>query len=71
MGEENMDDKTDALFLTFSVEEVGKIAVLIIKGVERKQAIRSMPRYTKKQHREFAAFFDELKAVIDPELKQE
>jgi hypothetical protein len=55
---------TDKLFLTFSAEELGKVAALIIKGVERKEAIRSMPRYTRKQHKEFAQFYDELKRSI-------
>jgi hypothetical protein len=53
-----------ALFLTFSAEELGKVAMLIIKGVERGKAIRAMPRYTRKQHKEFAAFFDALKEAM-------
>src|SRR3954453_7067453 len=45
LGEEPMEE---ALYLTCSAEALGKIAVLIIKGVERKEAIRSMPRYNRK-----------------------
>jgi len=55
----------DGMFLTLTAEEVGKVAVLIIQGVERGKAIRAMPRYTRKQHKEFAAFYDQLKAVLD------
>jgi len=71
LGEETVDQDTDALFLTFSAEEVSKISVLIIQKVERKDAIRAMPRYTRKQHRVFAAFFDQLKEVLDAELKND
>ncbi len=52
------------MFLTLTAEEVGKVAVLIIQGVERGKAIRAMPRYTKKQHKEYAAFFDQLRASM-------
>jgi len=54
----------DLLFLTFTAEEVGRIAVLIIKGVERSEAIPSMPRYSPEQHTVYAAFFDQLREVI-------
>jgi hypothetical protein len=63
------DDSTEALFLTFSAEELGKVAVLIIKGVERGKAIRAMPRYSRKQHKEFAAFFDQLRESMANEQK--
>jgi hypothetical protein len=48
-------DETDRLFLTFSAEEIGRIVVAIIRGVERKAAIRAMPRYTKEQHKVYAS----------------
>jgi hypothetical protein len=54
----------DAMFLTLTAEEVGKVAVLIIQGVERSKAIREMPRYNRKQHKEFSAFYDQLKASM-------
>jgi hypothetical protein len=62
---QNDEDATDALFLTFSAEEIGKIAVLIITGIERKAAIPAMPRYTKTQHKDFALFYDRLKGALD------
>ena len=55
---------SDAFYLTFSAEEVGQIAVLIIKGVARKEAILSMPRYSRGQHKAYSAFYDQLRAVI-------
>ena len=58
------EEERDRLFLTFSAEEVGEIAVMIIKGVERSEAIKSMPRYTPEQHRVYSAFFDQLREVI-------
>jgi hypothetical protein len=63
-------DTTDALFLTLSAEEIGKVAVLIIKGVERSQAIRAMPRYTRKQHKEYAAFYDQLREAMERAQKE-
>ncbi len=56
---------TDAIFLTFSAEEIGRIAVMIIKGVPRNEAIRTIPRYTREQHKEYAAFYDGLKDAIE------
>lgn len=70
LGDEEMED-SEALYLTFSAEEVGKIAVLIIQKVERKVAIRSMPRYSRKQHKEFASFYDQLKAAMEHGQKEE
>ncbi len=60
-----MEPEEDRLFLTFSAEEIGKIAVMIIKGVERREAIRAIPRYTREQHKEYAAFYDGLKDAIE------
>ena len=31
-----MEQEEDRLYLTFSAEEIGRIAVMIIKGVERR-----------------------------------
>ena len=70
LGEEEMDD-SDALYLTFSAEEVGKIAVMIIQKVERKVAIRSMPRYSSKEHRAFASFYDQLREAMEHGQKEE
>jgi hypothetical protein len=58
-------DESDRLFVTFTAEEIGQLVVSIIKGVERKAAIRAMPRYTKEQYKVYAAFFDQLKEAID------
>jgi hypothetical protein len=58
-------DETDRLFVTFSAEEIGRIVVSIIRGVERKAAIQAMPRYTKEQYRIYAAFYEQLKEAID------
>jgi hypothetical protein len=41
-----MEQEEDRLYLTFSAEEIGNIAVMIIKGIERRDAIRAIPRYT-------------------------
>jgi hypothetical protein len=59
------EDRTDAIYLTFSATEVGIIAMLIIRGVERRQAIRSMPRYTRRQYTEFSAFYDQLREAME------
>ena len=59
------EDETDRLFVTFTAEEVALIVVAIIKGVDRKVAISTMPRYDWKQHRLYAAFYDQLKDAID------
>jgi hypothetical protein len=59
------EEDSDRLFLTFSAEELGKIVVAIIRGVERREAIRAMPRYTREQYKVYAAFFDGLKEAID------
>ena len=64
LGQENVDESTDALIFTFSVEEIGKIAVSIVQQAERAKAIRSMPRYNRKHHQAFAAFFDQLKKAM-------
>jgi len=63
--QDNEQDRTDAIFITFSAEEIGKIAVMVIKGVERKEAIRAIPRYTKEQHNVYAGFYEQLKDAID------
>jgi hypothetical protein len=54
----------DAFYVTFTAEEIGQIAVLIIKKIERSEAIRSMPRYTTEQHGVYAAFYDELRETM-------
>ena len=54
----------DQLFLALSAEEIGKVAVMIIKEVEREQAIPMMPRYNVKQHRLFAGFYDQLQEAM-------
>jgi hypothetical protein len=59
------EDEADRLFITFTAEEVALIVVAIIKGVERKVAISTMPRYSWKQHRVYAAFYDQMKDAID------
>jgi hypothetical protein len=58
------EEPSDPLSLTLSAEEVGRVALLIIRGVERKEAIRAMPRYSRKQHKEYALFYDQLKDVL-------
>jgi hypothetical protein len=63
------DDKTGDPFPTFSAEEVGKVAVMIVQGVERSKAIRAMPRYTRKQHKVFGAFYDQLRESMMEEQK--
>jgi hypothetical protein len=69
MSDETSEQPSNALFLTLSAEEIGKVAVLIIRGVEHSEAIRSMPRYTRRQHREYAAFFDQLKEAMTGALR--
>ncbi len=64
LGREDIDESIDALIFTFSVEEIGKIAASIVQKTERSKAIRSMPRYSRKQHQEFAVFFDKLHAAM-------
>jgi hypothetical protein len=64
-------DETDRLFLTFSAEEIGRIVVAIIRCVERKAAIRAMPRYTREQHRVYAAFYDQLHEVLTAPPQEE
>lgn len=63
--QDEKQDGTDRLFVTFSAEEIGQIVVAIIRGVERTAAIQAMPRYTKEQHTVYAAFYDQLKEAID------
>jgi hypothetical protein len=58
-------DEGDRLFLTFSAEDLGLIVVSIIKGIERSTAIRAMPHYREEQHREYEAFYDQLREAID------
>jgi len=60
-----MEQEEDRLFLTFSAEEIGKIVVAIIRGVERREAIRAMPRYTEEQHTVYATFTSNSKEAID------
>jgi hypothetical protein len=62
---QNDEDGNDRLYLTFSAEEVGKIAVSILRGIERKEAVHAMLRYTKEQYKVYAAFYDQLKEAID------
>jgi hypothetical protein len=62
---DKQDDETDRLFVTFTAEEIARIVVSIIKGVERKTAIRAMPRYTKENYKVYATFYDDLKEAID------
>jgi hypothetical protein len=59
------EDERDRLFVTFSAEEVAPIVVAIIKGVERREVIRGMPRYNAEQHAAYAAFYEQLKEGID------
>jgi hypothetical protein len=70
-GNTEKQDESDRLFLTFTAEEIGKIVVTIIKGVERRTAIRAMPRYTREQYKVYAAFYDGLKEAIDWAWKNE
>ena len=56
---------TDALFLTLTAEEVGRITVMIIKGVERDIAIRAMPHYSDKKREEYEALYDQLREAIE------
>jgi hypothetical protein len=63
-------ESADALFLIFTPEEMGRIAVLVVKGVPRKEAIRAMPRYSRKQHQEYAAFYNTLREVMDNQLRK-
>ncbi len=58
-------DENGRLFVTFTAEEIGKIVVSIIKGVERRAAIRAIPRYTREQYKVYAAFYEQLKEAID------
>ena len=58
-------DETERLFVTFSAEEIAQLVAAIIRGVERKAAIRAIPRYTKAQHKVYAAFYEQLKEAID------
>ena len=58
-------DDGDRLFVTFTAEEIAKIVVSIIRGVERTAAIQAMPRYSKEQHAVYATFFDDLHEAID------
>jgi hypothetical protein len=55
------------LFPTFTAEEMGRIAVAIIKGVDREDAIKALPRYTPQQHEAYAKFYDDLNAIIKAE----
>jgi hypothetical protein len=59
------EEESDRLFVSFSVEEIARIVVMIIKGVERREVIRGMPRYTVEQHGLYAAFYEQLKEGID------
>jgi hypothetical protein len=63
--QEPEQDESDRLFVTFSAEELGQIVVLIIKGIDRSIAVRAMPRYSQEQHREYTAFYEQLKDAID------
>jgi hypothetical protein len=56
---------SEDLFPTFTAEEIGKVAVSIIKGVERDEAIKAMPRYSPQQHKVYADFYNNLKAAIE------
>lgn len=71
LGEEEMDKNSDALYMTLSAEEIGQVAALIIKKVARSKAIHSMPRYTKRQHAEYAAFYEQLKESMERALGEE
>ncbi len=66
-----MEPEEDRLFLTFSAEEIGMVAVMIIKGIERSEAIKSMPRYTKEQHSVYSAFYEQFKEALDRAWKGE
>jgi hypothetical protein len=59
-----MEESGREVELQFSAEEVGRIAVSIVQGMERGKAIRAMPRYSRKQHKAFATYYDSLKAVL-------
>jgi hypothetical protein len=59
------EEQSDRLFVTFTAEEIGRIVVAIIKGVERYEAIRAMPRYSPEQYEAYAAFYDQLKEGIE------
>jgi hypothetical protein len=65
------EEETDRLFVTFSAEELARIVVSIIKGVERDEAIRAMPRYTKEQHGAYRAFYEQLKEGIEITWQEE
>jgi hypothetical protein len=61
---EATDNTTIEPDIQFSADEVGRIAVMIVNGTERGKAIRAMPRYTRKQHKYYAAYYDLLKEVM-------
>ena len=58
-------EQEERLFLTLTAEEIGQGAVLIIRKIERSEAIRLMPRYTREQHAAYAGFFDELREAME------
>ena len=63
--------RSNAVFLTLSAVELGKVAVLIIKGIGREHAIRRMPRYSPEQHEEFSLFYEQVREGIEEAWKEE
>jgi hypothetical protein len=59
------EEQSDRLFVSFSAEEIARIVVAIIKGVDRRDIIRGMPRYSPEQYAVYSAFYDQLKEGID------
>lgn len=45
----------------FSLEEIGVVAALIAQDVEDGEAIRRMPRYNRRKHKAYSAYYEELK----------
>jgi energy-coupling factor transporter ATP-binding protein EcfA2 len=56
--------QTPAQELEFTLEEIGVITAHIAAGTERTTAIRAMPRYSRKQHTLYAAYYDRLKKAM-------
>jgi len=59
----NGTDEADStpVNLQFSVEEIGSIASLIVSGVDKSKAVRAMPRYNRRQHKGYVAYYERLR----------
>ena len=63
--EEGNETASASSELTLSVAQIAQVVLLISSGMERSKAIRSMPGYSYKHRKQYAALYDQLREALN------